>query len=82
MIAVPAGGDAISVAALEAWLLQIGCEKISCPTRFACIWRAPNGWSFTAPNPDYIYLVPDRERAKLGGIIRDVMARKKNPRSG
>ena len=78
MIASPGGGDAIGVDSLEAWLIQIGCQKKTCPTRFVCMWEAPNGWNFTAPNPEYCYLVPESFRARLGEIIKQIMAREPN----
>jgi hypothetical protein len=63
------GGETITVSALEDWLIQLGCKKLDCPTKSPCIWRAPNGWAFSAPNPASMYLVPSSFRDNLQAIL-------------
>jgi hypothetical protein len=59
---------------LEDWPWSLGCKRISCPTMFICVWQAPDGHGhFTAPNPDYVYFIPDHQKPGLGKILDNIM---------
>lgn len=64
----------LATEALETWLQSLGCTKQSCPSRFVCVWFAPNGIEpFVAPNPDYLPFVPVNQMSRLADIISDIM---------
>lgn len=67
------GGDVMEVTALEKELIAMGCKKTGPCSERACIWQAPNGKHFSAPNPDKMYLVPDRSLERLRRIVGVLM---------
>jgi hypothetical protein len=48
---------------------MIGCNKIGPCTHRTCIWMAPSGKHFSAPNPDTMYLVPSASLDRLKAIV-------------
>jgi hypothetical protein len=54
---------------LEAVLSEAGCVKTIRRTARACIWRAPNGRRFSAPDPSTVYLVPTRSQERILGML-------------
>ena len=67
--AVTPGGDVMEAAALETLLAKAGCTKTDRRTDRTCIWRAPNGRHFSAPDPRKVYLVPTRSKDRIEQML-------------
>ncbi len=55
----------VPVSRLEALLEEAGCIKTTRSTETVCIWRAPKGRRFSAPNPKTTGLVPKQAYEQL-----------------
>jgi len=66
--------DLITVAAIEGALVARACTKVGPCTKSGCLWRAPNGRHFTAPNPDTYKLVPPDTLERVLGLLEKVLA--------
>ena len=53
--------DLIPVSSIEEGLSREGCTKVAHGMKHTCLWRAPNGRHFHAPNPHVYSLVPSDE---------------------
>jgi hypothetical protein len=68
----PGSTDVIEVVALERELIAAKCAKTGQSTVTACIWKAPNGRHFSAPNPAKMYLVPTRSLDRIRRILAEL----------
>lgn len=50
--------DLIAVTSIEERLVAEHCTKVTHGIKHNCLWRAPNGRHFHAPNPNVYKLVP------------------------
>jgi hypothetical protein len=66
--------DLITVVSIEERLIKESCEKIGPCVKTGCIWRAPNGHHFSAPNPGMYSMVPgdtmDRILVVMGRVMK------------
>jgi hypothetical protein len=65
--------DLIKVTSIEQRLLNEGCSKIGPYVKTGCIWKAPNGRHFSAPNPGMYFMVPPDTLDRLLTVLAKVM---------
>ena len=66
--------DLITVSSIEDRLLAEHCTKVTYGLKHTCMWRAPNGRHFHAPNPNVYKLVPPDMLASALKRLRIVMS--------